>query len=78
MSTLLWLMSKIKKQIFGSLSFTLLFHPDPAKGLKPQRRVDPKDPDVYRVPDLPVEWMSMFWLGGWVDRCIYNERLFYM
>lgn len=35
---------------------------DPEKELKRQRRVESTDPDLAKVPDVPVEWMT--WLQG--------------
>lgn len=35
-----------------------LFVLDPSKDIKRQRKVEPRNPDPFVVPKLPVEWMS--------------------
>ena len=35
-----------------------LLEPDPANDVKAQRRLEPRDDDQFKVPTVPVEWMS--------------------
>jgi NADH:ubiquinone oxidoreductase subunit len=45
---------------FGNKYFEKLY--DAKNDIKAQRRVEPKDPDQFKVPTVPVEWMT--WLQG--------------